>query len=533
MPRLTYEAVYIPSDIRWSYELQEVGNIPFENARHSELAQRGFVALSSIVALVDLFATIIGSDTHAERQLALALFDAWHLDPSGATFAAIRLKCENLAASLRGAVNRGEPERISHYLDRLPDALLGHAVDCPMLGCKVFDHVAPIEHRPERWALCYDELEISPGWLRREILASNRSIDQRFLLKATFSPLLPDGLVSDPESRQDFERIRLWHSHIEDARSFCEDVSERFLTRRFPDMPVDPSSFFGRSNLTENETSPQAARSYERDGPLYRMMKTLAETDRGFQRELRRRGIDADDPFSEDPEVRDEFFRKVRPIVVLRAALTRGGRGRSRKLVLDYSGKDVIYGMSEGNPRWLLGILSDLYNAWESQGGRGAQRPHVSRRVQSRVLRSVSHQFHSSMGAVALRRSRSEHSPRVNLLQLLDLVGQAIGDGMLGEAFPSDPYASFIVDADASAELENLIRIALEKGAVVFVGESPDDVPTSIRGSRFRLSFVLSPVYHLPVRNYRPVLLSSLLTRAAPVDQLDLFGSARNRESDS
>jgi hypothetical protein len=47
-------------------------------------------------------------------------------------------------------------------------------------------------------------------------------------------------------------------------------------------------------------------------------------------------------------------------------------------------------------------------------------------------------------------------------------------------------------------------------GAFVYVGRQYE-VPTSLSNARLRLSFMLSPTYHLLFRNYRWVSLSTAL----------------------
>jgi hypothetical protein len=107
------------------------------------------------------------------------------------------------------------------------------------------------------------------------------------------------------------------------------------------------------------------------------------------------------------------------------------------------------------------------------------------------------------------------------MIEMLDRIGGRTGGQFLGSVFPLDPFGSFIVDSDA-ANVKQIIDQALDIGAIVYVGASDDEVPSETMGARFRLSFMLAPVYKLPLRNYPPVNLSDLLESASP-DQYKLF----------
>jgi len=371
---------------------------------------------------------------------------------------------------------------------------------------------------------CFDELEIAPPWLRREVLESQRSIDQKFLLKLTSSPLLPSGLKSAPEAGHDFQNIRLWNSHVEDAQTFCEDMAQRFLRAHFPEQDVSPAQFLGYSPLAAEDGLKGDDRSYERGSMFYTEMRSLAAEDQAFRRELIKRGLNPDDPYSESIDVRDTFLRKIKPVVILRRVFRRPQRGRSRKVVTAYAGRQAIYAMSEGNPRWLLGILTDLHVRWLAV--RTCDKtglPVMRRNQQAKVLNSTARRFQTSLSAAAIREAAAQDGLTLGLREFLDLVGTSFSEGFLGEAFPTDPSGSFVVDPNLSLTLYRVLERALEKGALVYVGKSGEDVPREITGSRFRLSFLLSPVYRLPFRNYREILLSTLLGGKARLDQLSLF----------
>lgn len=535
VPEPGFEAIYIPSDVRWSYELRRLSEEPSLSPSRVELVQRVLVATSIVIATVDAFDAMLDDNTQLETTISEGLIDYFGLSQAIPTFRYICGAMEHLASTFRGAINRGDDNHLVELLSEVPDSLLGHVLDGPIASCRLFADRAPQVHQGE-WALCFDELEIAPEWLRTEVLEGLRSVSQEFLLKVTFSPLLPSGLRTAPEPAHDFQKIRLWNSHIEDARAFCEDLSTRFLRAKFRMTDITPDDVLGQSALAEDDHLDQGERSYARGSLFYREMRALATEDTSFSLALQGRGLDPADPYTPSEVLRDTFLRKVKPIVVLRRAFRRGERARSRKVPTAYAGKQAIYAMSEGNPRWLLGLLSDLHDRWVAMPSYDPDgHPIVRVSSQAKVLSSAARRFHTSLTAIASGEVTIDHARSVALTAFLDLVGKATAEGMLGHEFPTDPYGSFVVDASPTSQLEQVITKALEVGALIYVGSSEDDVPRRIAGSRFRLTFMLAPIYRLPFRNYREILLSTLLARGGYPDQMDLFaaGSVTQPENEA
>lgn len=526
--RPNFEALYIPSDIRWSYEISEIAMHPSLSCPLAEQAQRVFVAGSAVVALCDAFRVIIDGDIEAEHILAESLIDLLRLERTLPLLADVVLSVEKLGGTIRGVLNRYNEDLILSLLDNLPDIFFSHTVDLPIQCCRLFQHKTGIEPQGGKWALCYDELEIAPAWMQREMLESQRSIDQDFLLKLTYSPLLPTQVRSIPEASQDFQKIRLWHSHVEDSREFCENLTNSFLSKR-AQINLTADDFLHYSILGADDVIDDPDdRSYERGSTFYEQMQALAAVDVSFREALTSHSISPEDPYSDSSSLRDTFFRKIKPIVVLRNTFIKSKGRRSRKIITAYAGKQAVFAMSEGNPRWLLGILSDLFDKWLVTDMRDPEtgKPTLRYNDQARLLNVAARRFHTALSAVAtgIPECRPDNSP--TLVALLDTIGKALQDVVLGIDFPIDPTGSFIVDEDVSPHVEQLLKRGVEIGAVIFVGKAQEDVPTEMRRSRFRLSFMLSPVYRLPFRNYPPVALSSLLSRIVDPHQLDLFSES-------
>ena len=395
----------------------------------------------------------------------------------------------------------GDIVKLKRAFDSIPPAFYGHTLDAPIGAIGIISEHLPSELRPSNWALCYDELEIAPPWLRIELLEALRSANQNVFLKLTWSPLLPSGLRTSPESAADFKAIRLWHSHVTDPRSFCEELTRDFLRERFPGMEMTPDGFFRRSVLAA-EGNEEPVESYQQGSTEYEVFKELASWDQSFRLLLSDRKIDADSPIPKSLAEKDQFFRKVKPVALLRLEFMAEKGGRSRKRPAIYAGKEAVYAMSEGNPRWLRGLLNDFADFGVLGGSRSGETLHVRYGDQARVLNTAGQRFLALIKASPFKlpeqRTRRSGEQDVTLFEFVGVVGAYFNSQIYSRDFPLDPVGSFAVASDADELMISIIEQLLELGGLVYIGSSPQDVPIAIRGSRFRLSFILAPFtnYH-------------------------------------
>ena len=513
-----FEAIYIPSDVRWSYELRELSNEPGLDVRNAELIQRAMVTISFLTSAIEFVKDGLRLETAEESQLCQALIDIFNLQSTIPRFFDIKKAISNIAATIRGSLNFRDSTQINSIITDLPKVFFGHITDVPVNMCNLLSDLFNDKLSFDKWALCYDELELAPDWMRKELFESLRSMDQRFYLKLTCSPLLPSGLKSSPEETDDFSPIRLWYSHVKDASNFCENLTNAFLKSKFPDKPVDPDKFFSNTYLADIETKDDS-HSYEPGSVFYKMMLDLVKQDASFRATLESSGIDPNNPYSESVEIRDKFFRKIKPVVILRTSFLKASGLRTIKVPTIYYGKEAIYSMSEANPRWLLRLLTDIYDRWRTNPKYNANGiPVVSLNEQARSLNSAAERFRSFLAATAA--GRDKHAS-YSLLTLLNSIGKYFQNEILGSNFNIDPIGSFVVDGAVPQAMEKIIEKALEIGAIVYIGKSDDEIPKQIRNSRFRLSFMLAPLYRLPFRTYRSIPLYNLIKkRHALFDQI-------------
>ena len=423
------------------------------------------------------------------------------------TFAEIRLKLLSWSERINSFIATRRIEQLRAAVENLPHVLMGHSLDSLMRACNLFEEYAR-ELAPRRWALCFDELEIAPFWLQNELMTSLRSVDQRFLLKLTWSPILPAHLLEHQERQHDYSAIKMWHSHTAEARPFAAQFSTQLLRHLLNDLEVTPRDVFGASVFAQDE-SELGIQSYTPGSPEWEAMLSLAQKDQSFRDYLREHDIDPQNPMSKSTKSRDEVLRKAKPVVLLRNYFLKDESGvlhrRSRKRPAPlYYGEDSIYSMSEGNPRLLAALLNELVDAGAS---RLRARKQISPEIQTRVLVSASYRMAAGIKTFPVGRKASRYS----LGWLIQTLAEFLRTELVGRTFNGDPIGSFIVDNEISIELEDSIRLGLWIGALVYVGNSASDVPSEVVGSRIRLTHMLVPSEGLVFRNYRSTRLSLAL----------------------
>jgi hypothetical protein len=517
-PTPDFEAIYIPSDVRWSAELSAVSKELADFPIDAERVQRSSVALAAVIEATRVFQLILDEHDLDPTTVLKALIVHLGLGPTVPSFREIRLRLIQWIDEIHSRLVRHDTSGIRRHLDDLPAALTSHSLSAVTKACSVFAEYAQ-ELAPTRWALCFDELEIAPRWLQAELFEALRSFDQRFLLKLTWSPVLPTDLMPKQERQHDYAAIRMWHGHAADARPFCKEFSTRLLQYRLASPKVTPGDVFGTSPFAQEDI--ESDPTYSRGAPIWRAMIELAKRDATFREYLVQHGINPDDPIAETVSQRDESLRKVKPIVLLREAYLKDSKDRvlrrSRKNPLLYYGEDAIYAMSEGNPRLLAGLLSELLDV-DSKPLGGEPSP-VKPETQSRILHSASQRMLTRIKTYPVER----RSRKGSLSGLIEKLGHYLHSELVTQEFRADPVGSFFVDQEVSPHVLAELSVGLLIGAFVHVKSPQADIATSVVGSRLRLSYMLAPAYRLLFRNYRETRLSTAL-RISTSSQRLLYG---------
>jgi hypothetical protein len=180
---------------------------------------------------------------------------------------------------------------------------------------------------------------------------------------------------------------------------------------------------------------------------------------------------------------------------------------RSRKSALLYAGADSLFAITEGNPRWFIGIVGRLLST-------PIHNDRIDLLPQADEIVRAGQQFAAMLRTIPVSRHAGSGAPQ-GVLSNIRVIGRFFHNQVVKEDFRPEPPGTFIVDAThlgISDDLLDSLGKALNAGALVYV---PDDegqlILNSLRGKRFRLSYLLASIYELPIRLGNEVALTTVL----------------------
>ncbi len=466
--RIDFTGVFIPTDVSWRHQVNSLGNLRLDND-HALLFNRAAFTSHVLRALINAImyrvdtSKVSGITPHrrvvlspeSEKKFATLIGNDWRLEPNLPTLLGIKYALNSRLStihalssqeSLMPAAGRSERLRSIEWLHI--DFLQSAAV-----AVELFDDLTA--SGKGRWALLFDELELAPTWLVERLLSSLRSAEERFLFKLSMSPFSKEltGLEqsSTASESHDYDSIPLWYAHKEDGYQFCNALVRSMLHAKGM-SGVDLEEVFGRS---EFETQPDEwvghGTAYRPGSRLQARFARMAASDRSFARYLSERGINQDLSNIASGDVRAADIRKITSILTVREAfrvsdvkiMRKPGRKlRSRKNPTLYAGTKSLFAISEGNPRWLKGIVGRLLA--DSSG--------VSITKQASEILGTSHRFRALLRTIPCP-PIAGRQPTRGLLSVLDTIGDFFFSRIVLEDFQPEPVGSFIADSRTDPEL--------------------------------------------------------------------------------
>ncbi len=525
-----FTGIFVATDVTWGEQLASLGQGRLDESSQRLLCEAAFTTHVLRAVVVSMYHRARGAaitqglvahrrvslTTEQEIELVKAVSDAWQVGPDVFTLVSLKQAMTRRMAEIdqigkeeafRGS--EGRKDRIARH-----SFLHLHFLSAANVCLERFDDATGA--REGKWAFLFDELELAPRWIREQLFAALRSSEGRFLFKLSISPYNVDAIELErafsATPGNDYDSIALWYAHKEDGSQFCRElwnamVAERRLGAMLPEEVLGKSEF---------ETAPEewvgTGTAYKPGSRLQQRIVRMDRRDRSFREYLREKEIDPAELHFLGADARAADIRKVAPLLAVREAFrsmdekneTESGT-RSRKNPTLYSGASSLFAIVEGNPRWFIGIVGRLLDA--------VSREHraVSASRQAAEIRAAGDRFAAMLRTIPCRISGKGESDRT-VLNVLDGVGEYLFRAVVLDEFSADPPGSFIVDSRISEELLSSIGRALNAGAIVYVpDESGEVLLKSLRGKRFRLSYLLAPRYRIPLRLGRAVSLRLIL----------------------
>ena len=539
---VAYTGIYVPSDIAWGTMLEsliEAGQDENVGILFSEAAFVTHVLLA-VATGMDRYVTlnpVQRAEATAEaarsvptqaalEQVIVTIAKLWQVHPVSLSLASLVDVLRERLLDIKRHVRLRAQLKVT---DTPTEKYLGmDMLESASQALQVFDVAYG---RPDhRWCLLLDEFEVAPMHLQKTVLAAMRASGaQKLLLKVALAPCGPDLLYerqssAPPSQINDVQQVELWYADKAEASEFCRQV---FLSRSnsYPVLAGKlPNEIFGTSAyavIDDGDETEQTSRFDPADRNRKQVMEqfqSLAEKDTTFFDFLRRKQIDLSQELGMQPsDTHGNLLRKIAPLVAFRNAYKGKGIGRKRGVKpfnTAYSGWDSIAAISEGNPRWLIGLINRIMSN-SDQSHFPVPMPQQTSAVQwncqryAEMLQSVANEQFGSI------------KTSTTIYDVLSRIGMYFHNRLVTTTFVEDPPMSFTVDEHVSDDVEHALRIAVNHGAIICF-EAAADVGgfRTLRGRRFRLTYLLAPVFKLPMRKSKSVSLSTILEAPASQEEL-------------
>ncbi len=526
---IDFTGVFVATDISWSQQLSALGHGRLEPETQRLLANASFTthALRSLViALQQRCGPPDASRARNVKRVEVAvslqtevvkeISSTWHISGVGSSLFALRQALTRRLSEIREIASKEVLLGVDGRKERLAtnQSLHLHFLSAAAIAVEAFEHYGGLVGG--KWAYLFDELELAPVWVQDELVKSLRSPDDRFLFKLALNPFTSNNhlmqAATSPAAGQDFDQIALWYAEKRDAYSFCESLWGQLMKDKGM-AGLEARSVLGRSYF---ESDPQdVLKTGSAYGPGSRWSKrfaALAAKDQTFEDYLKRHELAPNSLDLKRGAERASEVRKIAPIVAVRNFYrkdpkdpkTKGLGLRSRKTADLYAGADSIFAITEGNPRWFIGLMGRMLATLVPDA------PRIPPPRQGKELFDAAQRFTATLRTIPIATSGS--SLLTGVMQIVRIAGHYFHSETVRGPFRPEPPGSFKVDSKTPEHTLEVLTQALNAGALVYV---PDDdgqlILTSLRGKRFRLSYLLAPLYGFPVRLGKDVALSTVL----------------------
>lgn len=182
---IPFYGIYIPSDRQWSLILEQLSSND-ENEFMQKMS-KALVNINVLLAFLETLKAIGAQKKIADNEMyefCKGLIICWKIDSN------IPPIIDILGITLRNYANEIQyalQNKISNY--QFPYAAVTPFMASLTLAVELAQYSFRNYNLKNKWALCFDEMEIAPDWLQQEIVNLNlRSRNQRFLFKITSTP---------------------------------------------------------------------------------------------------------------------------------------------------------------------------------------------------------------------------------------------------------------------------------------------------------------------------------------------------------
>lgn len=530
--KIKFNAAFVPADIAWGGQLNALDDLA-GRSRRKEAAFYAHTIRALVFAMRDAvelgrgecphhLAHLVATMTSEQESIFVSLVAAdLGVRPQLLSLLGLELAIEQKLNGINAA-----PVDDLWSVDTLPSSL--------RLLISAFNGLIGNDDR--RWALLFDELEIAPTTIKRFLIGSIRSFDERIIIKLAMAPFVEDTdfdiSATSPHALHDFSTVLLTYANKDDAKAFTHDLT-RLTFERFGVKTSSIQQFFERPSEARGfgrQPQRQSTRAIPQE------FSELEQKDTSFKEFLKSRGTTSDAKAATEDEWA-QSVRKILPIVILRNYYLKTFRDyassdRSRKSYGLYTGFPSILELTEGNPRAILTMIGPMAQSLISENLDSLTVKQITTATQSEGIRRVEFLLTSLLRVIPV-----DIGPisKDGLLGFIDRIGRTLSDRVLKVPFSADYLGSFVVDDNTPPSVVRAIGRGLNAGALVHVpwpDGGQDSLLRGLRGQRFRLSYALAPRYRLLLTLGGHITLSKLLSASNDSALVAMQGSLFNNEDD-
>ncbi|WP_139112634.1 hypothetical protein [Hoeflea olei] len=530
--RVNFVSVFVAADRSWHGQLNGLGAQIGDPGTAELLGMSTFtthIFKAIVISLMEwrnpefggnslLGHLIPGLSLDQERELVTRLAGMWQVAPRAPTFFELKSALSERLADIGALKNRIRYSRDLSLASQKEYLFLDYKEGMRQ-AASVSNEIGGLPAR--RWAFLFDEIEVAPSFIQESLFLDLRSAsdDPNITYKLALAPFNKNfrnyQLDIGASQKNDYTHIDLSFPRKEISYEFSRRLAESILKSSGIEASIE--QMFGTSYFSfedEGSADDGGESKYAKDKPLGKVFNSLADKDSSFRNYLQRRGVNLGDVSALNEAAMAKTLRKARNIVVIREYFSRPSKSsllaerlssRSRKSFGLYAGLPSILTLTEGNPRALINLLSPLIAEYRSHNetrsiSEGVQAIEIEKSI--RVMRSL-------LKTVPVRGKLDSSK---GLLSLLDTIGEALYNNIVATKFRDQPPLSFRVDRGVHPDYLSAIGKAINIGAIIYIpDQASDEVISDVVGKRFRLNYLLSAYYKLPLSFDREASLSSLL----------------------
>jgi hypothetical protein len=519
--QVKYSGIFISSDISWSRQLSALGYGRLSGPNHKTLVLACFTThvVHSVVQAMIARSTAPGFrsvklSVENESALSRQFAELLRLSPALPTLLSVKQSLRMRLSQIRVIANQGSLDNQDNFTAKLMQLEYLHLdfLDVSATLTTLFNDC--VFEEGAKWALLFDELETAPDWIVEQLFAALR-VDTKVILKLAISPVSPtahQALSSHdgPAETQDYRQVKLWYSDRVNARAFCEAIWKSLTGK----VGINVSA---REALGASAFEPAAPGDVRHKNPYApgeywaRTFASLSAKDRSFAAFLKQKNISLEQLGRADQQTKDTVLRRAAPIAAVRdfylhEDLLGNVSPRRRKTSVLFAGAESIFAISEGNPRWLIGLLTPLISYMVRERER-----RVPQEVQAEEINNAADRLLALLRTIPVPPAQDKFDA-IGLHHIVERIGTKLHEELVDNNFSLDPKLSFTVDIQTPSSTMELLSAGLNRGAVMLVSTAAaGSVVKDTSGATLRLSYLLAARFGLPLRKGKSTNLSHLL----------------------